>query len=143
MTQPDTPATPAAATPEAIAAELERAAADLDTLSRKPESLNDKPHWNRIRGRVASLRYSANAIRERLTPAWDALARDHDEARRELAEALAMAIDTADRDEYQLVIREILGEFKPGSPPVTSWHVEASVSDDRIADWRKRAGLEG
>jgi len=64
-------------TPEALAAELERGAADLDALSRKPESLADKPHWNRIRGRVASLRYSANRVRE-LTPALAALAAERD-----------------------------------------------------------------
>jgi hypothetical protein len=55
-----------------------------------------------------------------------------DRYRDERDEAIAGFIDTADRDEYQLVIREMLDWYwQPGG-----------VNAERVADWRKRAGLE-
>ena len=47
-------------------------------------------------------------------------------------ELIAGYVDTADRDEYQLVIREMLDWYwQPGG-----------VDDERRAAWRKRGGLE-
>ena len=99
-------------TPEALAAELERGAADLDALSRKPESLADKPHWNRIRGRVASLRYSANRVRE-LAPAHAALAAELTQARQ--AHDTWAAQLTAERDRYRAAL-EAIAECRAGMP---------------------------
>ena len=58
-------------------------------------------------------------------------------------EAIAAAGAATGLNELRELVAEILGEFKPGSPPVTSWHAEARISEDRIAGWRERAGLEG
>jgi hypothetical protein len=71
-------------TPEALAQELHGEASRLDILSSTPESLADKPHWSRIRGRVASLRYSAAQVRK-LAPAHAALTAELDAARAENA----------------------------------------------------------
>lgn len=39
----------------------------IDTESREAESLGDKPHWARLRGRVSQARYCAAQLRAALT----------------------------------------------------------------------------
>jgi hypothetical protein len=61
---------------------------------------------------------------------------ERDDARDQLAAAVTEA------RALRALAAEVIGEFKPGSPPVTSWHREAKAPDDRITGWRQRAGLE-
>lgn len=46
-----------------------------------------------------------------------------------------------DAEELRGIIAEIRSEFKPCSPPVTSWSMEARVSEARWREWGERSGL--
>lgn len=46
-----------------------------------------------------------------------------------------------DAEELRGIIAEIRGEFRPCSPSVTSWSMEARVSEARWREWGERSGL--
>lgn len=109
--------------PEAVADEIEALA--TDTAGLVILGLGTAGRAGIIMFRANAYREAARRIRAQLGPAWDALTAERDEA-------IAGFIDTADRDEYQLVIREMLDWYwQPGG-----------VNAERVADWRKRARLE-
>lgn len=63
-----------------------------------------------------------------------AIAAQSDQYRDQRDEAIAGYIDTADRDEYQLVIREMIAHWQYAGT--------TREDDELIAGWAQRAGLE-
>jgi len=102
----------------------------------RDEALRQLDQLHADRAYLTRQRDDARAHRERLVREAVTLTRQLNQLTRERDELIAAAIDTADRDEYQLVIREMLDWF---------WEDAHSIDADtkaKVDDWRKRAGLE-